>query len=757
MKGELLSVATVRASLSPELDTVLRRALAPNAADRFPSVLAFYDAVRAAQAAAPQQGLSRTVIRNRIVAVVAPLVAIALAILLIPRIGARKLDPGLVAVFPFRVTTPGATDWGESIPDLLATTLDGTPGIRVADPWSLWRALRPSRDAMARSPDPAEAATLARARGAARFVLGRARRDGPNIEVTVKVYRTGGRDSAEQTITETVSEDSLTSLASRLAVSIMSRLGDQLPGAGAPNVERYTTRSAEAMKAYLAARSALRRGMIDSADRAIDISLARDSSFAVALSEAVSIKSWVQWLKGVPYSGLRPLIARARQFEDSLSERNRIRLQLQDALIETDGPRAAELAAQLVERDSTDFDAWSSLAYIRTEHGWQYGATAADALEATERAVRLDSTNAAALTRRVWLAAQGADLRDMRRQLPRLQAADTLSALIMGSELGLELLLAPDSAVARLLGRASASPPPVWVTAYRMVRSTRIDRGRLMANALLQKATPGFAARLARVVVATHALGAGDFDSLLALIDGPEFATFDAERRRFAFELVSTALVGFSTEPTTNHALETLAGYVPIDSAVALAETREVWRVGWLLAAYHASMGDTAVARRWYRAIGALPTKGAHPAEYTKALQADLDARLAARRGDLKQALAHASRALRLWTVHTENSFEFDPEPQMRFLVARLLRVQDLPDSAAKLFRSLAPPVTWFPVLTPLAWTELGEIAEERRDCAHAAALYEAALSSWNPSARPAAKFRERAVTGRSHCGVRGR
>jgi len=397
------------------------------------------------------------------------------------------------------------------------------------------------------------------------------------------------------------------------------------------------------------------------------------------------------------------------------------------------------------------------LAYVRLEHGWQYGATAADALDAVERSVQLDSTNAAALVRRAWLAAQSGDLRDMRRQRPRLRAADTLSALIAGSELGLELLLAPDSAVQRLVARAAASPPAVWYTGYRMVRSTRLDRGHLMANALLLKATPGFAARLARVVVATHALGAGHLDSLVTLVDGPEFATFDVERRRFASDLVGSALVGFSAESTTSHALRILASYAPIDSAVALAETREIWRAGWLQAAYHASIGDTAVARRWHRVIGAMPTKGAHPAEYTKAQQADLEARLAARRGLLKEALAHASRALRLWTVHTENSFEFDPEPQMRFLVARLLRAQSLPDSAAKLFRSLAPPASWFPVLTPLAWTELGEIAEEQRDCARATALYEAALSSWAPDARPSVKFRERAEAGRTRCGQRGR
>jgi hypothetical protein len=64
----------------------------------------------------------------------------------------------VVAVFPFRATVAPAAQWSEAIADLLATALEGTPGVRVADPWSLWRGLRAGPHDLARTPAPNEAA-----------------------------------------------------------------------------------------------------------------------------------------------------------------------------------------------------------------------------------------------------------------------------------------------------------------------------------------------------------------------------------------------------------------------------------------------------------------------------------------------------------------------------------------------------------------------------------------------------------------------
>ena len=62
-----------------------------------------------------------------------------------------------VAVFPFRGLNPEGGEWSEALGDLLATALDGTSGVRVADPWSLWRPLRLNQDSDLRVPDLVEA------------------------------------------------------------------------------------------------------------------------------------------------------------------------------------------------------------------------------------------------------------------------------------------------------------------------------------------------------------------------------------------------------------------------------------------------------------------------------------------------------------------------------------------------------------------------------------------------------------------------
>jgi hypothetical protein len=160
--------------------------------------------------------------------------------------------------------------------------------------------------------------------------------------------------------------------------------------------------------------------------------------------------------------------------------------------------------------------------------------------------------------------------------------------------------------------------------------------------------------------------------------------------------------------------------------------------------------GDTALARRWDAALGTLP-KGGSPSEYAAALRADIEARLAARRGDRKTALALASRALQLWTIHTGNTLELMPEPAMRFQVASLLRATGNADSAATLFRSLVPPTTWLGFYTARAALELGELRDARGDRAYADRQFLLALRLWERGDSVVASYRDRARHGLAH------
>jgi tetratricopeptide (TPR) repeat protein len=351
-----------------------------------------------------------------------------------------------VAVFPFRPTSPGAGEWSEAVGDLLATALDGTPGVRVADPWSLWQSLRPERGARAEAPDPEEADRLAREAHAGFFLLGSVLENQGRLDLTLRVYQAGASD-ALHTLSAAAPAESLTTVAQRLAVGVIewiwSERRDSTPRVR--DLEGYTTRVPAALKAYLQAKEAMRRGQVDEANTAIDRALGLDSAFALALVEAAIIKSWWQQMQGRPFAGLRELVQRAGRYADSLSPRNQLRATAIAASIETDGAQAAGALSRIVQLDSTDFEAWIALAYVHQTYGWQYRKGPADAEAALERAIRLDPGYVPALASRAWVAVAGGDRDDLRHQLDRLRQADSGSMLVRGSRLGINALLRDDA------------------------------------------------------------------------------------------------------------------------------------------------------------------------------------------------------------------------------------------------------------------------------------------------------------------------
>jgi predicted negative regulator of RcsB-dependent stress response len=130
------------------------------------------------------------------------------------------------------------------------------------------------------------------------------------------------------------------------------------------------------------------------------------------------------------------------------------------------------------------------------------------------------------------------------------------------------------------------------------------------------------------------------------------------------------------------------------------------------------------------------------------AIRADIGARMAARRGDLVQALDQARRALAAWDIHSDNAQSFTPEPAMRFHLARLLRAAGKTDSAATLFGSMLLPTTWLGFYTAASSLERAELLERSGDRAAARANYAAALRLWDRGDASIADLRERARAG---------
>lgn len=653
-----------------------------------------------------------------------------------------------LAIFPFRATTGSAAEWSEAIPDLLAATLDGTPGVRVADPWALWQPLRPALGDRAQPPGPAEAAGMARGARTQHYVLGSVTQVGSTVNVTVRVYRRGRGDPL-RTVASAHSADSLAAIVGDVRMALLSLLAGADDRSDARSVGFIGTRSPDALQEFLRAREALRRGRLAEAEAAIDRALALDSTFARALVTATRIKSWTAWTAGLPYRGLMELLERAIRHLDSLPTREALRARASLASARTEGARCAALAEAIIRSDSGDVDAWDLLRYCDGAYGWQYGRGERDILRGAERVVQLDPGFFPGVAARALLAVMRSDPdpADVRRQLQRLRHIDSTGSIAGDVSLGLRAVIASDRDFPEIVDAVASGPVSTYVAVMRSLRASRPDRAERLVRELRDRPESQLPSALltgswAQLLVAE---GRGH-EVEAARSQLPDTAQWAHVIDRL---LVAAGIAGTVDSSVAGRAVARLARGMPVDSAAAYISTRPVWRTGWLLGAHHARWGDTTVARRWRDVLGAFPAGGATTVpEWPGALMADLDARLAARASDRPTALAQARRAYALWNIHAENVLEADPEPAMRFHLALLHRDFGNADSAEALLRSLTVPTTWMGVYTARADFEIAELAAARGDRGEAERRYRAALALWSLGGTEAAQWRSRAAAG---------
>lgn len=750
--GEVTTPTRRAARLPRGIRAVLAKAMSAEPAHRHGTVDEFMrDLARAAGEDGLLAGLGmprRWTMRRPtlVVASVSALVAIAAAVVLAVRADLFESGPpgmGLV-VFPFRATTAAAGEWREAIPDLMATHLDGTPGVRVADPWAAWLPLRDQRGDVARSPDPEEARELARGADACCFVLGSVAQVPGRIDVSVRVYRTNDEEPWH-TFSVGGSPDSIGNLMQRASLELIQRVASG--GASEhPRLEHALPRTAVALKSWLVAREYLRRGRFDSADVAITRSLAEDSSFALTLVDAASIKSWLQFSLGRQYAGLSALAERALEVADTLQTRTRLRAQAMLASIRTDGPGVARATSAILAMDPSDFEAWNLLSYSHMAYGWQYGVTPAELKDAAERLYLFDTTSMTSLARRAYVAVALNDPEDVLLQRERLRHSDTSVAMMRGMLRGIDALLATNDEFTARLPVLRAAEAAEWIAVLRMLRLYRPDRTEQLARATL-----------ADVGASSRPIALGSMVQML--VGGSRWRAVDSMRNANAFAIrpgfdqivdrmtVAAGILGAATGERAADAAQRVSVGLPPDSALALFNRRNVWHDGWLIGAFHAAHGDTLLASRWSEAIGTLPSGGS-PKEAARALQADIRSRLALRRGDRESALAYARQAFALWDIHSENTLENQPEPAIRFHFATLLRGAGRSDSASALLRSLVPPTTWMGFYSARAALELAELKERAGETREAERHYLLASALWANTDPEFAALRRRAEEG---------
>ena len=103
-----------------------------------------------------------------------------------------------------------------------------------------------------------------------------------------------------------------------------------------------------------------------------------------------------------------------------------------------------------------------------------------------------------------------------------------------------------------------------------------------------------------------------------------------------------------------------------------------------------------------------------------------------------------AQRAFRLWTIHTENTFESLPEPIMRMNLALLYLANGDPVRARGIFSSMVPPTAWLGFLTARSFFEIGVLESAEGNAEAARAWFGKARGMWRDGGPAATVWLER-------------
>jgi class 3 adenylate cyclase/TolB-like protein len=305
---------------------------------------------------------------------------------------AAGLEPGAVAVMPFRAQGPGLEALGEGMVDLLSTNLDGAAGLRAIDSRTVL-ARWSERTAGGPAPDLAAALEVTRASGARYGVIGSVVALGPDVRFTAGVYDADrGVKVAEADATGPA--DSLHALVDELSISALRALlgggGERLPPV---DLAGLSTASVPALKAYLDGELLLRRSDFDGAIAAYERAVEADSTFALALYRLATAAGWAEIVEFE--TGRRFLERAARHGAGRLPERKAVLVAAKLALWRgtLDG---LEPLRRAVQRHPDDVETWHLLGETVFHLGRQALADQEEGDRAFRRAVELDPSFAPA-------------------------------------------------------------------------------------------------------------------------------------------------------------------------------------------------------------------------------------------------------------------------------------------------------------------------------------------------------------------------
>ena len=387
---------TVRATVPEGVERSVMRALAKVPADRFPTAADFAQALATPRetgetavmpSTAPPSGLRRMV---SLAAGGLGLIALALAGYLVWPRPKATLDPDLVAVVPFRVrgAAPALGYLREGMIDLVAARLTGEGGARAADPSSVMTAWRRAAGSEADDLPERAAVGLARRLGAGQLLIGGVVGTPDHVALNASLLPVpGGGPRADAKVEGAA--DSLPQLVDRLIAQLITGGTEASHG-----LDGLVNTPLPALRLYLEARAAQRRGhyadAVDRFGRALDL----DSTFALAGLGLASAAGWT-----VAPGAARRGLERAWAGRDRLSPRDKA---LVIAEVGPDYPAVSTLVRYLgaweraADLAPDQPDRWYELGDVYFHDGpyLQIESARRRAAEAFRRSVALDSGTA---------------------------------------------------------------------------------------------------------------------------------------------------------------------------------------------------------------------------------------------------------------------------------------------------------------------------------------------------------------------------
>jgi eukaryotic-like serine/threonine-protein kinase len=593
------SLRTVRESVPVHVEQAINRALSRAAADRFATARQFAEALAEPRAPVARVPGPRPRARPRRrwpwIAAAAGALAVLLGIALVRlrRSPSARLDPSLIAVFPFRLigTDTSSNALREGMVDVLEVKFSGAGGARVVPARTALAAWRRAVGAQGEDLTQDEARGVARRLGAGAVVLGtvvatpgRLILNGSLLDVE------GGRVRAEAKVEGT--PDSLLSLVDRFAAQLVA-LG---AGERADRLASLTSTSLPALYAYLAGRAAHRAGQYDTAVQHFGRALALDSTFALAALGDLGSVVWTENAEGEDARASRLLWTH----RDRLGPREQVLLR---AMAGPRYPRPSHSDERVraweaaVRQVPDDPDIWTNLGDAYFHDGAIAGVEEPyrRAAGALSRALALDSTlNVEPIFHLLQVAGMERDTATLRRLINRVPNDAAQSALLRleaGAVLGDSAMLAAARPEFDSTGNVGQLLSDAQLFGFAIQEAER------SAAAYLKRSTAGADRSWLRTVVSIFGFYQQLGRPAAAAAALARLGLKEAIPARALRRTLMTAWYGYVDTTTAAEALARLApsadGPVPRDRAAQIEQYQDIcvvqtWRLGH---------GDTRTAR----------------------------------------------------------------------------------------------------------------------------------------------------------------